>query len=204
MLYFILRDICKVLFRIWFKVVIIGKENVPDKGGYIIIANHQNYLDPIYMSFGLKRQIRFMGKAELFRTPVLKWIYYGIGGFPVERGKGDNAAIDKSLEIIKSGQILGMFPEGTRSKDGEPLRAKSGVALISNATNADILPCGLRYSRGIAFRSQVTISYGELIPYEDLKFTDERGPREIKYATKYMFSKVLNLIGKGENNDNSM
>ncbi len=198
MLYYILRDICKVLFRLWLSIEINGKEKVPQGGGYIIICNHQSNLDPVLMSFGVKKQIRFMGKKELFEVPVLKWIFYGIGGFPVDRGSGDSAALDKSKDIINNGEILGMFPEGTRSKDGVPLRPKSGVAMIAGMTNSGIMPCGITYSKGLKFRSKVTINYGDFIPVEELGFGEEFAPRQVKFATKHSFSKVLELIGRGE------
>ena len=72
-----------------------------------------------------------MGKMELFRNPILGWALRTIGTFPVDRGAGDTSAIDNSRKVIEEGDILGIFPEGHRSKTGEPLRPKSGVALVA-------------------------------------------------------------------------
>ena len=195
MFYKIMKNLCMFIFRIWFHIQYVGSENIPNGGGYILICNHISNIDPILLAGNVKEPICYMGKAELFRNPVLGFIFRHVNAFPVERGKGDTSAIDTSVKIISDRKILGIFPEGTRSKDGKPLRPKSGAALIAKMTGADVLPCGIVYENKKKFRSKVTVSFGEVIPFENLGFTSEQNARELKAATKLMFGQVLSLIG---------
>ena len=127
-LYYLAKAVCMFAFRIWYKLDYQGTENIPAGGGYILMANHRSMIDPIILAEKAHGQVRYMGKMELFRNPILGWALRTIGTFPVDRGAGDTSAIDNSRKVIEEGDILGIFPEGHRSKDGEPLRPKSGVA----------------------------------------------------------------------------
>ena len=204
MFYKICKAICMFAFRIWYKIEYVGIENIPNGGGYMLISNHLSNIDPIILAGKVKEPIHYMGKAELFKNPFIGWIFKNVKAFPVNRGAGDTSAIDKSVEIISNREILGIFPEGTRSKDGNPLRPKSGAALIAKMSSADVLPCGMAYGNKGKFRSSVTVNYGKLISFEELGFTDEQSPREIKKATRIMFGRVLELIGVENNEDNHM
>ena len=201
MFYNICKAICMFAFRIWYKIEYTGKENVPNGGGYIIICNHLSNIDPIVIAGAVKEPIHYMAKAELFKNPFLAFIFKHVNAFPVERGKGDTSAIDISVKLIADSKIVGIFPEGTRSKDGNPLRPKSGAALVAKMTNADVLPCGIIYENKGKFRSKVKVNIGNIIPYEQLGFTEEQNARELKVATKTMFGKVLSLIGVTKENE---
>ena len=128
-LYYFAKAICMIAFNIWYKLDYHGLENIPSGGGYILMSNHRSMIDPIILAEKAHGQVRYMGKMELFRNPILGWALRTIGTFPVDRGAGDTSAIDNSRKVIEEGDILGIFPEGHRSKTGEPLRPKSGVAL---------------------------------------------------------------------------
>ena len=132
----ILRPIARILYR--FEV--IGLENVPESGGVIICPNHTSNVDPVVLAVSLKRQIYFMAKAELFKNSILGRFFRALGAFPVERGKGDTSAIDTAEEILKSGEQLGLFIEGTRSKTNEFLRPKTGCAMIAYKAGVPVLP----------------------------------------------------------------
>ena len=201
MFYNICKAICMFAFRIWYKIEYTGKENVPNGGGYILICNHLSNLDPIILAGGLKEPIHYMAKAELFKNAFLAFIFKHVNAFPVERGKGDTSAIDNSVKLIAESKIVGIFPEGTRSKDGKPQRPKSGAALVAKMTGADVLPCGIIYENKGKFRSKVTVNIGTVIPHEMLGFTEEQNARELKGATKIMFGTVLSLIGVSSENE---
>ena len=130
-LYYFAKAICMIAFNIWYKLDYHGLENIPSGGGYILMSNHRSMIDPIILAEKAHGQVRYMGKMELFRNPILGWALRTIGTFPVDRGAGDTSAIDNSRKVIEEGDILGIFPEGHRSKTGEPLRPKSGVALVA-------------------------------------------------------------------------
>ena len=123
--------------------IIKGKDSLPETGGAIVASNHIHLADPVFLYYSQKRQIRFMAKAELFDNFVTRALCKGYDAFPVRRGAHDTAALDKAAEVLRNGEILGIFPEGTRSRDGKPGKAKQGVARIAKEAKADILPVAI-------------------------------------------------------------
>ncbi len=126
-----------------------GLEHVPGQGPLIIAANHVSLWDPIVVGCAVPRQIIYMAKEELFKVPVLGWIVNRLGAFPVKRGQGDIGAIRKSLAVLKEGHVLGIFPEGTRSKSGDIQEALAGIALIMEKSKAPILPVKIFGTQGL-------------------------------------------------------
>src|SRR5437867_3718321 len=124
-----LKLIGRALFRVLFSVEYHGLENVPDRGPVIIAGNHPSYLDPALVGLPLKRPIRFMAWDALFKVPILGLVIKVIGAFPVDirRGKGE-AAFLEACRVLKSGQVLGIFPEGQRSERGPMGELRTGVA----------------------------------------------------------------------------
>ena len=193
-LYYLAKAVCMFAFRIWYKLDYQGTENIPAGGGYILMANHRSMIDPIILAEKAHGQVRYMGKMELFRNPILGWALRTIGTFPVDRGAGDTSAIDNSRKVIEEGDILGIFPEGHRSKDGEPLRPKSGVALVARLTEAPVLPCSVYWEGKLGFRKKIVVRYGEVIPYEAMGLTETSTARDLRSATQLLFGKVLECI----------
>lgn len=170
-----------------------GMENIPRQGGYLLVSNHRSNWDPILLTWKVRPMICYMAKEELFKTPI-GWVFRGVGAFPVERGSGDLSALDHAAQLLGQGHIVGIFPEGHRSKDGTPLRPKSGAALVAKATGADVLPCCVLFEGRLRLRRRITIRYGRLIPYGALGIKGE-SPREVKQATRAMMQAVLDLMG---------
>lgn len=119
----------------------IDKQHIP-KGAVILSPNHTGLSDPLYVVFamGLKNRPQVMAKAEFMRVPVIGWLLKKAGVFAVERGKSDVGAIKRAMKCLKSGEKLLIFPEGTRSKDGELGEGKNGVAMLAVRTGTPILP----------------------------------------------------------------
>ncbi len=184
----LMHGLIKVLYRVEFE----GVENIPEDNGFIVVANHRSLMDPIFIAVKSKRQFHFMAKAELFFFPF-KYIMQGLGAFPVHRGRGDSGAVETAEKILESGKILSMFPEGTRSKTGEPLPVKSGVARIAHHTKANILPVGITFSKKLALFKKVKIKYGKLIPFEELN-TGEGKTHDLKASSEYIMSKISELV----------
>lgn len=167
---------------------------MPQSGGVILCSNHLSNTDPIRIAFSQKRQINYMAKAELFRFRPVGAVLRALGAFPVERGKGDKNAINSAYEILRRGDVLGIFIEGTRSKDGNLLPPKSGAVLIAHNCNVPILPCCITAKNGglpKLFRRCV-ISYGELIRPEELNIQNGT-PSELRAASKLVMSRIAAL-----------
>ena len=147
-LYSVLISIFRPIFKIIYRYEIIGKENVPTNGKCIICANHTSLADPVLLAMGVKRQISYMAKAELFKNKFFGKILLTLRAFPVTRGKQDSTAINYAMDILKNEEIMGIFIEGTRSKTGEFLKPKSGAALIAYNTGSPIIPAYIRSKDG--------------------------------------------------------
>jgi len=125
------------------KYEVTGLEHFPREGAVIVAANHVTNFDVFPMQFSLPRVIFFMGKAELFRNPIMDLLIRNLSGFPVQRGEKDQWAMDHALKILRHGQTLGMFPEGTRSRGGGLKVAKTGTAKLSIEADCPILPMAI-------------------------------------------------------------
>ena len=134
-------NLFRAYFRLFHKFRVYGRDLCPAKGPLIIVANHCSHLDPPLIAVAYRfRRLRFMAKRELWKGKFLSWYLTSIGSIAVERGGGGRAAIDSAVEDTRNGACLGMFPEGTRSKDGEFGRSRSGVVVIASRVRAPLLP----------------------------------------------------------------
>jgi len=138
--------ICRLSLNIPFSWKVEGRENIPLTGPLILAANHVHVLDPFFLIFISPRWINFVAKEELFRSPLLRpWLHL-VGAFPIRReGKvREKQKILKSARnALEKGLILGMFPEGGRSRDGKLRKGKPGSVVIASKTNVPILPVGI-------------------------------------------------------------
>lgn len=193
MLVKVIITILRPLIFLFFPYRAVGKENIPATGGAMLCANHVSNWDPPFLILCQPRLVRFMAKAELFRFKPLGAVISSLfGAFPVSRGKGDTAALETAQKIVEDGELLGIFPEGTRSKDGRMLRFKSGAALIAARTGATVIPCGID-RRARLFR-RVTITFGEPITAEELHLTGEQP--DLRYATRLLAERIRALSGQ--------
>ncbi len=196
MFYRIMRWLVYPFIRLFIRVEYYGIENLPKDKGYILCANHISIADMFAIAVPVKCQIRYMAKGELFKFAPLKWFFTALGSFAVKRGQGDTGAIDKACDIIEKGGVLGIFPEGTRSKTGQPGKAKSGIALIAMRTKADILPISIKYSTGtFKLFCKATVRVGELIPYTP-PAEDESQRASIRRISSEVMDKIINLWEK--------
>ena len=187
------KAVTYLLVRIIFRIKYEGLENIPQGGGYILACNHPSYFDPPTIAHKVPAQVRYLAKEELLRVPILGFFIRRLGIIPVRRGEGDRSTISTAIEVVNSGGVLGVFPEGTRNKGGPTLRPRSGVAIIAGQTGADILPMAITYHKGVRLGGRVTVRYGELIPNEQLG-VDTASPASMRRASKFIMDKIIALI----------
>jgi len=150
-----------VIYRIIYRFKVTGRENIPE-GSALICANHSSMSDPIIIALALKRtdRTRFMGKAELFKIFGLKQIITALGAFPVHRGVSDMTAIRKSLDMLKQGDKVLIFPHGHRFTDGgEDKAMKNGASMLAFHSGAPLLPVYLSVGRKV-FINKIQVVFG--------------------------------------------
>ena len=180
------------LVRALFKISYEGLENIPEQGGYILACNHRTNFDPLFIAHKIPSPIAYLAKIELVKHPLAGPIIKSLGVVPIDRGSGDTGALESAALRIGEGSVLGMFPEGTRSKDGVPLRPRSGVAIIAGKTGTDILPCAVVFGKKLGFREAVTVRYGPVIPNSRLGI-DLSSPSAIREASRLIMEEILAL-----------
>jgi len=174
------------LYRLFYRVKITG--NIPETGAYIICANHINYLDAAAVVLLNKRKINFVGKEDLFSNSILNWLGHLFDAIPIKRDMQDIEAMKRCLKVLKSGELLGIFPEGTRNGLEKNGKAKNGAAYMAIKSGVKIIPCGIHGS----FKpfSEVYINYGEPIDLSSYKNQDKD---KIDEATKIVMDKIVML-----------
>jgi 1-acyl-sn-glycerol-3-phosphate acyltransferase len=149
-----------------------GRENLPRSGPYLLVSNHVSWIDPPWLELVVARPLRYLAKRELFAVPLLGWILLQAGVFPLERHTADHGALRKALAFLGAGEIVGIFPEGHRSRNGVLLRARPGVAFIARRSGAPIVPVaftGTEVARlGRFWRHDVTVRFGPPFHARDL------------------------------------
>ncbi len=176
MLYWIGKTLSRCICRFFGRWVVIGRENVPHKGGVLLCGNHTSYIDPPALGAGCPRPVHFMAKEPLFRVPVLGWLIKGVGAFPVRQHTADRAALRMAIDLLQKGECVGMFPEGTRNMDpGTLMPPEPGVGLIALRAGVPVIPVALINTakllppHSIFFRlSRVKVIYGEPVDLADL------------------------------------
>lgn len=169
--YSFLKLILTILFKILYRVEVSGYENIPKSGRFILCSNHLSYVDPLIIVANFSRHGYFMAKKEVFNNRILAKTVSFLNAFPVDRNSLDRKAIKNSCEILNSGEVLTMFPEGTRSVEGVIKDGHRGVGLISILSgNSPILPMAISGTNKIiqkprkrVFFPKVKIIYGNLI-----------------------------------------
>lgn len=167
-LYHFVMGVLRIYYFFAFKTTVIGKENIPKEGSAVLCSNHISNYDPITMAVFINRLPRYIAKKELFQNPILGRFLTALEAFPVDRqATMDMKSFKTAINILKSGEMLGIFAEGTRVKEGDAKAAKAGVALFALKGNAPIIPVAI--SGKYKFRGHVTIQYGEPISLEEYK-----------------------------------
>jgi len=179
-----------------YRLKVTGREHLPEAGGFVLSANHTSNLDPWPLCLPLwpRRQARFMAKSELY-NPILKPFLNAAGAFPVRRGQGDVEAMTTAVELVRGGEILVMFPEGTRRKKG--LRKKfearphSGAARIAIEAGVPLVPAAIKGTDRLVQLGPFRVAYGRPIPLDDLQRLDMKEAAQT--ATDRLMARIREL-----------
>ena len=157
----IVRTLLKLYIFIFYRLTIVGIENVPDKGKVLICPNHVSNQDILFIGIRLKRIIRWMAKAELWKFPPLGWFVEKFGAFPVRREKSDVGAVRTAVELLHEEDIVGIFAEGSRVRTSakEGYKIHSGAAMLAIKTCSPIVPVGIK--GGTRLFGKIEIVFGK-------------------------------------------
>ena len=158
-----------------------GSENIPRRGGVLLVSNHSSLLDPVIIGAAASRELHYLGEDTYFYIPCLGWLLRKFNGFPVKRGTPDRKALREALSRLQTGKALLIFPEGTRSLDGTLGEIKRGVSFIVNYSNVPVIPVFLKGSgrfmpRGANFirPAKLSVTFGPPIDFTALKGISEK------------------------------
>ena len=118
-----------------------GRQHIPREGGLLVASNHISFWDPPMVGSALPREVHFLAKEELFRTPGLGWLIRSLNSIPIRRGVADLSGLARALEVLRQGEALLMFPEGSRMRDGELHPSRPGVGMMAVQADVPIVPC---------------------------------------------------------------
>ncbi len=203
--YTIVRLVTAPARRVLTRVTVINPENLPAVGPVIVAANHISFFDSVLLMFALRRPVSVLGKAKYADNPVTNWLYCGSGMIPIRREHttGLIQAFEQLEELLNRGEVLGIFPEGTRSRDGLLHRGHSGAAHLALTTGAPLLPIGiigtdklLPTGSGLIRPFQrVTIKIGKPISAADLGLCTSTG-RSRRAITDQLMNEIRRLCGQ--------
>ena len=134
------QGLSRVLANIFGKFRVIGLENVPRTGGVLLAANHQSFMDPVLVAMVLPREMHFMARRSLFRNPVFRAIIVSYNAFAIERDTADVKGVKEAIARLEAGNILLVFPEGTRTENGKIGRMKPGIGMLAERAAVPIVP----------------------------------------------------------------
>ena len=145
MAYWIVKLLLTPILRIGYRIRVEGREHLPKQGPVILASNHRSFLDSIFIPLIVHRRVTFVAKAEYFDDPKTAWFFRAVGQIPIRRegGSASEGALAAATDVLESGGVFGIYPEGTRTRDGLLHKGKTGVARLALATGAPIVPVGM-------------------------------------------------------------
>ena len=176
---------CKIVYRF----ELVGKENIPKDGSVIICANHRSFLDPPLIEVTTVRYTRFLAKEELTKNKFLAFLGYIFDAILVKRDSKEVKALKESLQTLKNGDCLALFPEGTRNGLAKGEKVKDGAAFFAVRSGAPVVPCGIK--GGEKGNRKVTITYGKPLDFSEYKGSKDKDV--LDKVTEEIMGNILEL-----------
>jgi len=188
-----------VLYRLLLSFRVIGSENVPKTGPVILASNHASYLDPTLVGTGIWRRVRFVAKEELFDRAWKRFIlFHGWKAIPIRREKLDKAVLKNIMDVLKSGDVVGLFPEGTRGMGDKLLPGKAGIGMIVSMAGVPVVPVYIKGSDKTLSKTHeklnlvpITIAYGK--PIEFTRVPGEAGHERYQRVSDTVMAEIEKL-----------
>ncbi len=179
--YWFCRWGCRFFCAFCWKFRAYGRENVPDRGGFLLASNHQSYLDPVLCGVAIKRQLNYLARDTLFINPFFRILINSLNAIPVRREEGDLKAMREVISRLKQGNAVCLYPEGTRSDDGSIRRVRPGFGLLARRANVPIVPMVIEgaydhWPKGqkiFGIGGRISVRYGEPISPDQVKTMSE-------------------------------
>ena len=184
------------IYKLIFRGILIGRENIPKTGSFILVSNHGSLLDPPLLGHAVGRNISFMAKSELFSIPLLGFIIKACGAYPVKRGIVDKTTIKIACEKLSNNNSIGIFIDGTRQKDGRVNKPKQGAALLAFKNQKLLLPVAIinshrlvRLKFFIPFFTKIVIKVGK--PINPPKASSKE---DLAKVTTFLQERINNML----------
>ncbi|HMO24839.1 MAG TPA: lysophospholipid acyltransferase family protein [Tepidisphaeraceae bacterium] len=132
--------LCRIATSLALDLKVRGERNIPERGGVLLVTNHQSNLDPVIIGVRMRRPLAYLAKSELFVNPIFGALIRSLHAFPVKQGTGDIGAVKESIRLLKAGHVLNIFPEGSRSPDGQLQPILPGAALVVKRAGVPVVP----------------------------------------------------------------
>ena len=203
-MYGILWILCRVLATVLFRYRVVGGQHLPRSGGVLLAANHASYTDIPLLGCGVPRRLYYLGRSNLFPNSVLNWALRALGWIPLRSGRVDRRAFQFAVELLNSGKSVVIFPEGTRTPDGQLQQGKPGIGVIVANSHCpvlpvyiagtfDVLPMGAKWIRC----RPVRVVFGE-----PLEFTEElqryKGKELYQHINQKVMTRISDLSRRGQ------
>lgn len=189
MLYRIFRFMLRILYTLLFRLEARGTDNIPAEGPVILASNHISNFDPPTVGIKIRRKVHFMAKEELFKIPVFGPLIDAFGAFPVKRGGVSKDAIKSAISLLKEGNVLGIFPEGSRNNQSG--MAKKGAAMIAVRSGAAIVPVAIIGKYRLF--GKMIVCYGK--PLDITAIIEESSPDMLDQVTDAIMARIREIAG---------
>jgi 1-acyl-sn-glycerol-3-phosphate acyltransferase len=209
MAYWLMKVVLTPILRVVYRVKVDGREHVPQRGPVILAANHRSFLDSIFLPLVIRRRVTYVAKAEYFDDPKTAWFFRAVGQIPIRRegGSASEGALAAATEVLEAGGVFGIYPEGTRTRDGYTHRGHTGVARLARRTGAAVVPVGLvgtdecqpTDKKLPRLFKTVHVRFGAPIPPEHAAQGDER--MALRQLTDEVMFEIVQLCGCYEYQD---